>query len=228
MNQTTKQLSHRELIDLLVNDCQHRPAMQEFMRRYDEFIRCTVARTIYRNGAGRGTDASATAEDLVSEIYYRLFRCDCRALQRFQNRYHNSIFAYLRTICMNVVRNYHRDYVQKDALGQLQALRPADEGCGENLLEQVVDDSTANGERARAEETEMLSQAVGAASFQKVSAENLDRNLIIFKLHFLYGYHYHEIARIKGLGLGESGVGNTAARLRLRLRQELTHESWNH
>ena len=52
--------------------------------------------------------------------------------------------------------------------------------------------------------------------------QHLDRNLIIFKLHFIFGYHYDEIARIKSLGLGESGVGNTIARLKHRFQNETT------
>jgi hypothetical protein len=48
----------------------------------------------------------------------------------------------------------------------------------------------------------------------------VNRNFIIFKLHFLHGYHGHEIARIKGLGLSERGVNVTADRIRQWLRQE--------
>ena len=46
------------------------------------------------------------------------------------------------------------------------------------------------------------------------------RDFIIFKLRFLYGYQYHEIARIKALGLSCGGVGNAATRLRTWLHRE--------
>jgi hypothetical protein len=58
---------------------------------------------------------------------------------------------------------------------------------------------------------------------------NVNRNFIIFKLHFLHGYHSREIARIKGLGLSERGIGNTADRIRQWLRQNrnATRRVWS-
>jgi hypothetical protein len=59
------------------------------------------------------------------------------------------------------------------------------------------------------------------ASFRFVFRDaKVNRNFLIFKLHFLCGYHGHEIARIKGLGLSERGINAAADRIRLWLRDE--------
>lgn len=59
-----------------------------------------------------------------------------------------------------------------------------------------------------------MEEAVRASLRPAFRHANVNRNFIIFKLHFLYGYRSHEIANIKGLGLSEKGIGNTANRIR--------------
>lgn len=220
-NRALTQLSHRELIHKLQADPGDQPAVREFISRYDVVIRRTVAGAIYQRGktAGRGF-MTWMLEDIVNEIYYRLFQRDCQALRTFQCRYESSIFAYLRTICWNIVRNQLRNDVNKNAAGRQYSIDAAEEKWGEFSTERVPASLCSAVARIDGVERSDLERMIYANFHQIFRAEHAKRNFIIFKLHFLHGYHCHEIARIKSLGLRTKGVNNAAARIRLWLRRE--------
>jgi DNA-directed RNA polymerase specialized sigma24 family protein len=214
------QLSHQELIRSLATDPQDRPVVQEFLSRYDGLIRQTAARAINKSAVAVYREAGQLMiDDAVNETYCRLFQGDCRRLRAFRSRYENSIYAYLQTICTNVVRNQVRDDWRRNGPGKMRSLDEM-----EQLLGAWPGDAPSASAFAIREsddgERRILEQKILAALRRAFRDANVYRNFIIFKLHFLYGYHCHEIARIKALGLGVSGVGNTVDRIRQWLRRE--------
>jgi RNA polymerase sigma-70 factor (ECF subfamily) len=219
-------LSHHELIRLLVADSRRQPVAQEFITRYDNLIRATAARALYKKKMEVAREfIPLMIEDVVNETYCRLFRQNCQALRLFQGRHENSIFAYLRTICLNVVRNQFRDYQRKDSPWRLHSINEIEEKSGGAPAERDPASASAVAAEADAAEFKMLQQMIRAIISQAFRAAHANRNYIIFKLHFLHGYHGHEIARIKALGLGESGVGNAIDRIRHFLRLEFARRS---
>ncbi len=211
-------MKHHDLIQAIAKCPRNRLIQNEFVARYKPFIRHTVSQAVYDLGK---TNYSAMMrdmiDDVVNEIFYRLFRNDCRVLCGVEMQYESSIFAYLRSMCLNMVRNYVRDYFCREPLAHSRTAGWVEEDCPQSFLEQIPnEDETTHA----FDIPEACTFAAEIWSKQAAFTQNLDRNLIIFKLHFIYGYHYDEIARIKGLGLGESGVGNTIARLKQRLQNE--------
>jgi DNA-directed RNA polymerase specialized sigma24 family protein len=220
LTHTLGQLSHRELIRLLVANPHHRPVLQEFISRYNSTIRQTVAGAISKRKAALGYETiQLLIDDAVNETYCRLFQHNCRALRTFHCRYTNSIFAYLRTICLNVVRNQMRDHLRKRPKGQLQSIDEIEEKGGGQLFERSEASLNLAAVATDSAEIRILEQFIRTRLGQVFRPDLVNRNFIIFKLHFRYGYYCHEIARIKALGLGESGVGNTADRIRQWLCQ---------
>lgn len=212
-----KHLSHQDLVQSLAKAPRSRLLQNEFVARYQAYIQQTVERAVFDLGKPRASGIlHEMAEDIVNEVFYRVFRNDCRVLRGVEAQYESSIFAYLRTMCLNMVRNFVRDHFTKEPLAYCRTSLALNEaGEPQSALEQIP------GEEEGRRVADMHEASLCAAelwSKQTSFAQNMDRNLLIFKLHFIYGYHYDEIARIKGLGLGESGVGNTIARLKYRLQ----------
>jgi len=211
-------IPHDELIRRLAANPQNPAPASEFMARYGEVIRQTVAQAIYKRKGNLGCAAMhPIIEDTVSETYCRLFQNDCQVLRSFKCRYENSIFAYLRKIAYSIASNQLRTHRRQQALGRLQSLEAArdqhdDVAPGSAMI--LPADLTASQTAERQSTEEMLRASLRLAGRN----DNVNRNFIIFKLHFLHGYRSHEIAHIKGLGLSERGIGNTADRMRKYLR----------
>jgi DNA-directed RNA polymerase specialized sigma24 family protein len=217
--ETLAQMKHQALVQALAHAPHNRLVQNEFVARYEPYLRRTINQAIYTCGTLRYCEQMrGLIDDVVNEIFYRVFRNDCRVLQGAALQYESSIFAYLRAMCQNMVRNYVRDYFSHEPLahGYAPAERQDEELPGD-FIEQIPAEEEPPQFFGVAEACD---QAADLWRKQASFAEHMDRNLLIFKLHFIHGYHYDEIARIKGLGLGESGVGNTIARLKLRLQNE--------
>ncbi|MDZ7288908.1 MAG: hypothetical protein ONB44_04030 [candidate division KSB1 bacterium] len=190
------------------------------MARYDSVIRQAVTSALYKKMTTAGyEDIQAMIEDAVGETYCRLFQNNCRVLRRFKCRHENSIFAYLRIIALRVVSNQMRTYRRKYAMQKLQSLEAFEEKCNKQIAGCGWKSSRLVDLAAQSVECKVFEQMVRASLRLAFRDANVNRNFIIFKLHFLYGYHDHEIARIKGLGLSARGVGNTTDRIRHWLRQ---------
>ncbi|MEK7729145.1 MAG: hypothetical protein AAB354_12085 [candidate division KSB1 bacterium] len=215
------QLKHQPLVQELARSPRNRLVQNEFIARYESYIRHTVTQAIYALGKMSHCEQMRDmADDVVNEIFYRLFRNECRVLANADLRYESSIFAYLRSMCQNMVRNYVRDYFQHEPLAHsytAMSWKKEEAPCA--VIEQIPNEESPVCDEGLAE---ACSYAAEIWRRQASFTQHLDRNLIIFKLHFIFGYHYDEIARIKSLGLGESGVGNTIARLKHRFQNETT------
>ena len=210
--------SHADLIRLFVDNPHDHQINKEFKSRYDAFIKRTVAKGLDGCKNWCAGEQRHNVEDVVSEVYYRLFRNDYQALREFRSKYKNSIFAYLRTICLNLSRNKIRDEMRESTFTQLGL-----SSTGSDNPEPVADleDFSHRVESAAHEaESNDWEKTVHDKLCESFQSERAHRNFILFKLFYVYGYHLYEIANIKGLGLGESGVGNTAARIRTRLRHQ--------
>jgi DNA-directed RNA polymerase specialized sigma24 family protein len=220
-DRTFTQLSHEELIRKFVQNPHCRAVVDEFISRYDAVIRQTVAQALYKRMAAAGYEAlQPMIEDVVNETYCRLFRQDCQALRAFKCRYENSIFAYLRTISLNMVSNQVRAHLSSHAFGQMQSLDGMKESDNGDFNDNAWDASglaVAGSESAEGKALEQLVRASFRFAFRDAK---VNRNFLIFKLHFLCGYHGHELARIKGLGLSERGINAAADRMRQWLRDE--------
>jgi len=210
-------IPHDELVRRLAADPQNRVLANEFVCRYDEVIRQTVAREIYKKKAnGGGEMIHPHLEDAVSETYVRLFRNSAQALRTFEGRHANAIFVYLRTIAYRVVSNHYRDCMRHNVRETAQPFDEFEEKSYEGAAASVAGEAATPNRRLERKAIEALIRENFRRVFRKV---NVNRNFIIFKLHFMYGYPAGEIAHLKGLGLSERSVGNTTDRMQQWLKQ---------
>jgi len=210
-------IPHDELIRLLAADPQNRVLAAEFVCRYDEVIRHTVAREIYKRKAPCGGETMHPhLEDAVNETYLRLFRNSALALRKFEGRHPNAIFVYLRIIAYRVISTLYRDQARHNVP---ETLQPPDEiiaASNDHVIMHATDEITVPDRRLERKALEALMLKNFRHAFREA---NVDRNFIIFKLHFIYRYKAEEISCLQGLGLSERSIGNTINRMRQWLRQ---------
>lgn len=219
-NRHLGRIPHDELVRLLATNPRNQALADEFMSRYESVIRNAVTQAIYKRKEKAYYEAiQALIEDMVNETYCRLFQNDSQVLRAFAGRHANSIFAYLRTIAFSVVSNQFRARRRHHAPEQLQSLDAIEEKYNNAWPEDGAAISQSAWSGHQTAECKSIEEMIRANFRSAFRAANVNRNFIIFKLHFLYGYHSHEIARIKGMGLSEHGVGNTADRIRQCLRK---------
>jgi len=217
LDQPLSALSHAELLRKLVAAPCHPTLSNEFKSRYNDAIRQAIAQAVYKKMLAVPYDVmQMLIEESVSETYFRLFQNNCQALRAFKGMHENSIFAYLRRISCNTARNNIRLYWRQHAYGRLQPLETREESPQEFGAER---EEALHCCETPAVEQQSLEQLLRASLRLGFRDTNANRNFIIFKLHFVHGYHAHEMAQIKGLELGERGIGNTADRMRQWLRQ---------
>jgi DNA-directed RNA polymerase specialized sigma24 family protein len=219
-NRPLARIPHDEIIRLLTANPRNQTLANEFMARYDAAIRQTVARAIYkRKGSASYEAIHPMIEDAVGETYCRLFQNDCQVLRSFKCRYENSVFAYLRAIACSVTSNQLRTYQRQRAFGSSQTFNALKEKYEDGLSDDGAAIPRADSEACQQVERKSIEEMLRANFRLAFRNANVNRNFIIFKLHFLYGYHSREIAHIKGLGLSARSVGNTADRMRKCLQK---------
>jgi DNA-directed RNA polymerase specialized sigma24 family protein len=212
------QLSHREFIQLFVADSRSPLLAREFMARYDSVIRQAVAKAWQRFTTSKRL--LFMLDESVSEIYSLLLRRNCRALRRFCSEHENAIFVYLRIISLNLVRNQIRDEARRHGFIQRPFFPEPIEYADASQTEEAAGFIVAAGSKPGTVEWSPLEDLIRVKFRQLFSAAKAHRNFIIFKLRFLHGYQYQEIARIKALELSSHGVANTAFSIRKQLRRE--------
>jgi len=218
------QLGHREFIQMFVVDSRSQPLVREFLARYDPVIRQTVTNVLRRNAAA--LRFKPTLDESVNEIYCLLFRGNCQALRCFHGRYENAIYAYLRTISLNLMRNQLRDEARKHGFIQRRFIPELAPVSTDDLPAERPDVFFAGAVlKSGVVEGHQLEERIRIKLRQSFRAATAYRNFIIFKLRFLYNYQCHEIARIQALALDSRGVANTAFRIRKRLHREFAQEN---
>jgi len=215
------EMPHNELIRLFLANPQNQVLANEFISRYEEVIRQTATHVIYeRKGSFCYKAVHLMIDDAASETYFRLLQNNCQALRAFKGHHENSIFSYLRAVTFSVVSNQLRAQRRQNAFGQMYSLdalaAKPNGGLAHGDSTRYYSDSMEN----RLAKRQFLEQKIRTGFRQTFRGANVNRNFIIFKLRFLYDYHSHEIARIKGLGLTARGVNNTTDRIRQCLRQK--------
>ncbi|PYP90329.1 MAG: hypothetical protein DMF61_01075 [Blastocatellia bacterium AA13] len=214
----------------LLRRCAVRPvddaAWAEFLKRYHSTIRMHVSRTFHSRGKDqdrRQQFSEDSIEDLVQLVYYRLIGESSIALKRFEGAYENSIYQYLAMISRNVVRDHFRE---------MEALKRPKIS---HSLTQLVDNdgeirSTLNGlgfeGRIEAASTiDFTFEEIERVLMKAAGWRNRDRDLTIFRLHYLEGLTLEEVAKALNLHMTTVGVNSIITRLTTRIRKILDRSS---
>lgn len=207
------QISHNELAKLCARDDRNNAICAEFLRRFDQFLRLAVIRECQRHTVAPAGDE--LYEDLVQDVYYRLFEKNGKAFKNYKGQSENSLFLYLLVIVRHIIINYQ---VKAQAKKRPVITRSIDEpvekyGAMEHIpLADLLKSDEVDIENEVIEKEEILYY------LQKiVSGKNKDRDLLIFKL-FADGFLPEDIASQFNVGLSAKRVSNIISNLKQELR----------
>jgi RNA polymerase sigma-70 factor, ECF subfamily len=172
----------------------------EFVRRTKPLIASVIINTVRR----WKTPAPSLVDDLIQEMYLKLFANDKKALRAIKNEYENTIFGYLKVIASNVVRDHFRQQVNK-----------ADEI---ELSDAVLPPGPQDRERLeflhKKEEIKGVLETLSAS-------ETYHRDVAIFWLFYEQGYTAKEISLLPAIGLTVKGVEAVMFRMARYARERL-------
>ncbi len=204
------------------------PVWPEFFARFHHRLRLIVYRSLLAESSrSHGLDVGSTSallEDLTQEAYLKLLAGHRRALAEFRGKSESSIYPYLASIAVNVVRDHFKKLrALKSPRAALSLDGPA--FAADGLLEggrlgDAIAGSGPNPEEvAQASE---LHRRIDSALDHATRGEASRRDRLVFRLYFLERLSVEEIAACRGLGLSPSGVEKCVRRLRDRARKAVS------
>lgn len=168
-------------------------AASEFHRRYHSAICAVVIRIVRR------WQLSHLADDVVHHVYVKLWNNHCRALTAFRDQGPNSDVAYLRVLAANATSDF------------CKSLRTRPDQRGDAIpIEDALPPSAADN---RAIVNLQLEDAERCLR-RHLPAEEVERDLQIVKLYFLFEYTAAHIGRLTSVGLSVGGVESVIHRCR--------------
>jgi RNA polymerase sigma factor (sigma-70 family) len=177
---------------------------EEFYTRYRRKI-VTYLWRAFRMSSGRGEDFLEYVEDWLQDVFTKLVQHDGRVVRSFRGTTDFSVNAFLASIAVSTVADQYR--------AQRAARRRA------NLVPfETLQDFNA----PRMESDLRISTLLELLDIEKTlradaESKNPERDLLIFKLHFLEGLTAREIASIPTFNLTTSGLEKVLNRIRTRL-----------
>jgi len=197
----------------LVKACagmQNPAAWGEFIRRFHPVISKVVLRTARR----WGDPPPQLLDDLIQETYLKLCDDDSRLLRSFQSRHPDAIFGFLKAVAANVVRDHFK------AAGA--------EKRGAEKTDPLLDDqrllSQARNNRDPLQQ-EILLRQIDDILHRIATGHTLERNRMIFWLHYRHGLSASAIASIPDIELSTKGVETTLRRMTLMVRTYILEAS---
>ena len=201
-------LEAHELMRECAKDLQNAELWEEFHARFRRKINLYLLRA-FRALGGNSDEFDRYAEDWAQEVFTKLVQNEGRVISSFRGGTELSVYAFLGTIALSVVADQLRFQralrrrAQVVALDQLQdfGMPHRDSETKFAALLDIIDV-----ERALREDEE---------------SKNPERDLLIFKLHFVEGLSVREIATIRELNLTTSGLEKVLNRVKNRLTRKL-------
>lgn len=223
-----KGLSNRELIDRLVAADPEDSLWPEFVGRFQGRIRLAVLRCFQTEcRRNPGLDAGVAQDvvaDLTQDVFVKLLDSERRALSRFRGKSEHSIYTYLNTISVNLVRDHFKKLrAQKTprAPASLSSvIKPGEESGRVSYHEALMSDGP--GPERFVASSELRERMVAAVAEAAPRSAYAARDRLVFRLYFIEGLTVGEIARIGSIGLSTSGVEKCIRRIRDALRESFS------
>jgi RNA polymerase sigma factor (sigma-70 family) len=216
----------------LLDRCSLRPAdeiaWEEFVRRFHPTIRTNVTKVFSRktreNVERRSQFADDTVDDLVQMVYYRLIDDGSEALRRFVGAHANSIYQYLILISINVVKDYFREL---SAQKRPKIAYSLDELIGSDGTSALLGEAASglDGAPLATKNLPYSMDEIESALEKAAGWRNRDRDILIFKMHYLDGMTLDEITRAEGIKLSTVGVNSIITRVTRKIRKLLAKQS---
>lgn len=183
----------RELLNLCLSS-NDQELWQKFVRRTQRLIANVIINTLRR----WSEPTPSLVDDLIQDTYVRLFANDCKALRGIRNEHENAIFGYLKVTASNTTVDYFRQQKNKPPEVELEATETA-----MPLLSDGFDRI----------EFERLKDKIEECLKWLSSAENYQRDQVIFWLFYEQGYTAKEISLLPNTSLSVKGVESALLRL---------------
>ena len=200
-------LSAVELIGLCA-ESNDGAAWEEFVARFHRPISLSVVRAAYQ----WGENPQQGVDDLVQETYLKLCANRCHQLLEFSAKHPDAILGYVKTIAVNVARDYFK------------ALHSQKRGSGE--VSQITEDADpkaptreAGGQEAM--DREVLFKQIDECIEFCLEGPDRDRDRTIFWLYYQQGMTAKDIAALPTIGLSAKGVESVIARVVRLLRERM-------
>lgn len=196
-----------ELFHMCASDRDNDDAWAEFLRRYTVKLKHFIHGTL-RQMVGNRISASAGVQenDLYQNAIVRLVENNCAAMKRFSGSTEGELLAYLAVICRSAVLDTLRHH---GALKRRAVAGDNEKAAGEtgNPL-RFVDHAEFEREILLREVMSLTRNTINA-----YSGDVSDRDHLVFRLHYMYGLSYGQIAQCKGINLSKAGVEKLLKRL---------------
>jgi len=183
----------------------------EFVHRFNPCLTNSVYQT-YRRFSVDGPPTLEVVSDLLQEIYLKILKDKCAALQRFRGASEFEAEVYLMHIATSVTIDHLRRQRSLKRRARTESLDKA------IILEEV---------RNRREKIinhytdELAENDVIRILKRSFKGRNRKRNILIFLLHFREGLTPQEIAEVELFELRPSSVSHILADMREKLREEM-------
>lgn len=200
-------LSAVELIGLCA-ESNDGAAWEEFVARFHRPISFSVVRTAYQ----WDEIPQQAVDDLVQETYLKLCANKCHHLLEFSTKHPDAIPGYIKTIAVNVARDYFKAlHSQKRGSGEVgQISEDADPKAAPRQL---------GGQEAM--ERQVLFKQIDECIECCLEGPDQDRDRTIFWLYYQQGMTAKDIAELPTIGLSAKGVESVIVRVVRLLRERM-------
>jgi RNA polymerase sigma factor (sigma-70 family) len=205
-----------ELFRICAADTENSEAWSEFLRRYSVKIRYFIKGTLRQLSASSSSGVpvfqDGTQEsDLFQNAIIRLVANDCASMRRFSGKDESELLAYLAVICRSTVldtlrganaarRGTDREAAATAEIALFNQQRPAGrDELDRGILVRELASFTQNTREPEPEET-------------------MNRDRLVFDLHFLHGLSFSQISQCKGIDLSKAGVEKLLKRVIARVQ----------
>ena len=217
-------------VNELLTRCAERPvddaAWSEFLKRYHATIRMHVTRTYHSRGKDQDRKqqfSDESIEDLVQLVYCRLVGESSLALKRFEGAYANSIYKYLAMISKNVVRDHFREMEALKRPKISHSLSQIIDSDGE--IRASINGIGFDGRSEAANNAAFTFEEIERVLMRAAGWRNRDRDILIFRLHYLDGLTLEEVTQVLNLDMTTVGVNSILSRLTARIKRILVRTS---
>jgi len=202
-------LSDAQLLRCCAENFSHESLWEEFVERFEPVLARSTSRA-YRRFTRGIYPPSWRVSELVQEVYLRVLKDDCELLRRFRGETERTARAYLSQIAVNTTGDELRHEYAHKRQAEVDSLEES------HLIEEA---------RQREEEF-AITEGLVEGELVKLLAngstgENLQRDVLIFLLHFRVGLTAQEIARTDCFKLQPASVMSILIRTRTRLKKAL-------
>ena len=193
-----------ELLRQCGQDLRNAALWEEFYSRFRRKIVLYLLRA-FRMLGGKSEEFVRHADDWVQEVFTKLVQSDGRIVASFRGSTELSAYAFLGSIALSVVAD------------QLRAQRALRRRAQVVPLDQLQDFGAPHVDTEARVSALLELIDVEKALRADEESKNPERDLLIFKLHFVEGLSARDMASIPALKLTTSGLEKVLSRVRTRL-----------